>query len=78
VLPAEVFSNRLRQAEERGAVGEIAIGAALPAQALGRRPRTPSLDGGCMLGGQFPRGEKDEAHAPTWSAVVRGGRRLLM
>ena len=28
-----------------------------------------------MLGGQFPRGEKDEAHAPTRSAGVRGGRR---
>jgi len=28
-----------------------------------------------MPGGQFPGGGKDEAHAPTCSAVVRGGRR---
>jgi len=57
----------------------IDLGAAtLRAPGLGRHPRTPSLDGGCMLGGQFPREDKDEAHAPAWSAVVRGGRRLLI
>ena len=56
--------------------GNFDIGAAtLPAQALGHRPRTSSLDGGGMLGGQFPRGDKDEANAPAWSAVVCGGRR---
>ena len=74
VLPAGVFSNRLHQPWERGALGGIDIGAALLAQPLGCRPRTPSLDGGCMLGGQFPREGKDEANAPAWSAVVRGGR----
>ena len=74
VLPEEVFSEGLRQAGERGAIGEIDIGAALPASGLGRRPRTPFLDGGGMLGGRFPREDKDEANAPTWSAMVRGGR----
>ena len=76
MLPAEVVSEGLHQAGERGAIREFDIGAAvLPAPGIGRRPRTSSLDGGCMLGGQFPREEKDEAHAPTRSAVVRGGRR---
>ena len=75
VLPREAVWDGLHQAWERGAVGEFDIGAALPAQGLGCRRRTPSLDGGCMPGGQFPGGEKDEAHAPAWSAVVRGGRR---
>ena len=74
VLPEEVFSGGFHQAGERGAIGEFDIGgAALRAPGFGRRPRTPSLDGGGMLGGQIQRGDKDEANAPTWSAVVRGG-----
>jgi len=56
VLPREAVWDGLHQAWERGAIGEIDVGAALPAQALGRRPSTSSLDGGCMPGGQFPGG----------------------